>query len=1095
MASNLWLFLCLVLFAHNLIDLMSDRHQLSYKIVDRGDEFFDEDHDLNYLACTPFWVIKLFGTLTYESATQKVSARSFLNHSIASIEHKLEKTGLFRLNESFIFNGHVCFLTTKNELEEEEKPFNWFLQKYGIFSFFIYSKEKQPNFYERAFEKNDPLPSIYLRTYKQKVFGANHLLNADCSNRAHQIHHDRFTCLNRCFKELKLRAGLYRFDDKGTFNLSEILQEKRIEKREAKKQKKSLKVFSLIYNQSATEVAKDCLRRCPEKGCFWEVVITLKIDRDYYEDYLQEEGKDKLNLQQNTYVAFYSMDDFYLQLFGLLTLFTGTSILRLLHALLSMVVPVASRKIEPLLRNEKLLRIFRLVLPNLKHFLTLLGLVLVLVQGLAMVNEFRFHSSHPNRTTTLNVSSEPFSVVICFPIENYLEDEEIEEGSNSEILRNFSFQSIEEFSKNLSQLGVKDIDIFSGNKRPERKLHVSDEALFKSNKLDDKFYLFRCFRVDFDLDEKNRKKTLTYLRISFKTERREIFLIERSQNFTSGLVNFRGVFYPQKVTKIHSKSSVKSNCRDYSQEPNCGSRKNCLDRCLSTKFIEKHGSIPMNTIVNSKHLNSTWLKKNAYFNETVDTAIERECSAEFNQTDCNEVRFEEGPELSNPDVFNFWEIIFIRLSYLNIVEREMEYDPVKTLLDIIGLETILFGSNALGVLTTVLLFLCRTLQLKWRRTYRVSLILLASTGFLVHNVLVFRTIISGDLQENEFFEKPERYTLPSPILCFPIGKEVDENHRVTGEYLDDLTSEMTFKHAFDRIVYNNRTYLKELNISRLNSKKSSSFYSSPELELSYLYYYGQKCLKSDLKVNYSEEDFLLPKDKTVLKIFLDKPFANEMKYTTFLHQQADSREIGGGFNYSIGQYKSYDAYFVYKIEFEQFRIEREDQFELLKDPRRLFRQRVQVNDARTDQAIRRRFEKDHNRTTDHLPLDGHFDVEVDNELYQKHAKVITDQYAFKSLDFKQNVANTYTNVHFSPFKLKLKYPDFSFSFSFLVRRVVITNRENYTKLVVSLLNTLSLWLDICVIDMGEWLRPLFRFALYLYRLLIKTSNRLDRLRQ
>ena len=146
MASKLWLSLCLVLFAHNLMELLSDRHQLSYKIVEKGDAFFDEDRDLKYLVCTPFSFIKRFDSLNNEGVTRNVSVRSFLNYSIKSIEHQLNVTGLFHLNESHIFNSHVCFPTTKSELEENGKPFNMFLETYGTQSIFIYSKEKQPNF-------------------------------------------------------------------------------------------------------------------------------------------------------------------------------------------------------------------------------------------------------------------------------------------------------------------------------------------------------------------------------------------------------------------------------------------------------------------------------------------------------------------------------------------------------------------------------------------------------------------------------------------------------------------------------------------------------------------------------------------------------------------------------------------------------------------------------------------------------------------------------------------------------------------------------------------------------------------------------------
>ena len=1084
MVSTLWLFLCLALFAQNLIDLMSNRHQLSYKIVEQGDVLFDADHDLNYLVCTPFWKIKRENTLTYELETQIASARSFLNHSIVSIERRLKVKGLFSLNESAIFNEHVCFPTTKSELEKERMHFNKFLRVYGIQSIFIYSKEKQPNFYERAHERNNGLYSIYLRAYKKKVFKANHLLNADCSNRAHQIHHDRFTCLNRCFKKNEMSSGFYRFDDEGTFDLSELLKEKkRIAKREANKKEEALKVLWKLPTFIATEGAEDCLKRCPKRSCFWEVVISMKIDYDYYVDYLQkEEGKEKVDLQLNTYAAFYSMNDFYLQLFGLLTLFTGTSVLRLLHSILSLVLSVATRKIEPLLRNEKLLRIFRLILSNLKHVPTLLCFVLFLVQGLAMVNEFRFHSNYPNRTSSLNFSSEPFSVVICF----------IRFKADASNLRKLTFNSIEEASNSLLSERTKSIEIYSGNKRIEPKF--SDEVLFKSSKYNDSFWLSRCFRVDLDLNEKYRQMALTYLKISFSgeyREHREVFLIERHQNFTSGLVNFRGLYYPQKVTKIHSKSSVKSNCRDYSGEEGCGSRRNCLDRCLSTKFIKKHKRIPTNTIVNKNDLNPYRLIKKSTFSETVDEEVNRQCFALFNQTDCNEVRFEESPDRVNTDVSS---TVFIRLSYMNIVEREMGYDWMKTLLDIVSLQTILFGLNALGMLTTVLLFLCRVLRLKWRRAYSMFLFLLTSVGFLVHNVLVFRAIISGDLQENEFFEKLEWYSLPSPILCFPIGKEVDENYRVTGKYLDNLTGGMTFKHAFWVIRYSNRTHEKDLYIGRLNSTKSSRFYSSSELELSHFYYLTMKCFKISLKVRYREEDFFLLKDKIVLKIYLKYSFSNQMNSTIFLHQQADSKEIGGGFNLTIGKWiLDSQNHYSYGIEFEQFRIVRNDQFEILKHLKRLFQERVQVNDAKTAEAMRRRFKEDHNRTTDHLPLDGHSDVEVDNQLYEQYTKTAIDQSPFKSLNFEQNIANTYTNVAYPSFTLS--FPYFSFSFSFLVRRVVITNRENYTKLVVSLLNTLSLWVDICVIDMGAWFSRFFALALQLYLLLIKISNRLDRLRQ
>ena len=1086
MASKFWLCICLVLFAHNLKRLMNDSYLLSYKIVEEDDVFFDNT-DLNYLVCTSFWRIQQLDSLLYKPKTQMVSVKNLLNHSIASIEHRLNVSGLFRLNESYIFNGHFCFSTTKSALEDEGKPFNEFLSKYETQSIFIYSKEKQPIFYERAYEKEDNLSSIYIKSFKQKVFGENHLLNADCLNRADQIHHDRFSCLNSCFVKKKMKNGFYRFDDEGAFDLSEFFEEKQI----------------------VTKEAKNCLMECPERSCFWEVVITLKIDEDYYQDLPQDKKRKKVDLKLNTYIAFYSMNDFYLQLFSLIALFTGNSVLRLLHAIHSLAAKKIqrikkSKKLKSLkkyCKNKKILKVFRLVCPNFKHVLTLLSLVIVLVRGLIMINEFRFHSSHPNRTSTLNFSSEPFSVVVCFPIENFI-DGEIIKGRNSEILRNFSFNSIEELSKNISHFGIISIKIMAGVERIRPKLHYyPDEILFKSSKFKGQQHcLMRCFRINFsyknDKHAFNMGHNLIFLQIGFATSYKELFLIEKEQNFTTELANFRGLYFVQKVTKKYSVKSEKSNCRDYSEEPNCNSKRNCLDRCLSTKFFAKHGSIPTNTVVSKSHLNSSMLNNGVYFNETEDLAIKEECFALFVQRDCKDIFFEESPDRVTSEIDR---LITIRLSYMNNEEKEMEYERIELFLSIVSLETIFFGSNALGMLSVVLLFFGKIFKFKWYRAYNLFIFLLASAGFLYQNFQIFQGIIDSDLNENEFFSKPEQYTLPSPILCFYRTDEIrldfiDENYLFTGEYLDYLTKDyMTLKQIFSKITFvtivNNQTHEKSLDLDNLNFTSSFDFYTSSELELTHIYYLFLKCFKINLKVGYREEDFFSLRDKTVLKIYFNRTIVNQFWYVILVHQQDDFSEIGGGFEFLIGQDEKFR--FSYSIEFEMFKIVQKDKFELLKDPRRLFHKKVEVNDAKTAETMRKQF-KDMYSLTISKPLDRDFDLEVDNELFKQHAKSFLDQATFKSQNFEKKIANTYTNIHRS--STNSNHPDFSFSFSFLVREVEITNNENPSKLVVDVLNTFSLWLNVCILDMGAWLYRMFSFALHLYRLLIKIRNRLDSLR-
>ena len=121
---------------------------------------------------------------------------------------------------------------------------------------------------------------------------------------------------------------------------------------------------------------------------------------------------------------------------------------------------------------------------------------------------------------------------------------------------------------------------------------VSNEILFKNSTYSNQKFLSRCFRINFELQEIRYRTIMPLVRLEFylDTIYKELFLINKYQNFTSGIVNFRGIFSQQKVTKKILKKSKKSNCKDYSnlskllKELACDSRRNCLDRCLTIRF-------------------------------------------------------------------------------------------------------------------------------------------------------------------------------------------------------------------------------------------------------------------------------------------------------------------------------------------------------------------------------------------------------------------------------------------------------------------------------------------------------------------------------
>lgn len=72
-------------------------------------------------------------------------------------------------------------------------------------------------------------------------------------------------------------------------------------------------------------------------------------------------------------------------------------------------------------------------------------------------------------------------------------------------------------------------------------------------------------------------------------------------------------------------------------------------------------------------------------------------------------------------------------------------------------------------------------------------------------------------------------------------------------------------------------------------------------------------------------------------------------------------------------------------------------------------------------------------------------------------------------------------------------PDFKFSLSFLARHTELTNEEGYAKLIQSVLNALSIWLNICILDIYIYLNKSFDYVEKFYWYLIRLRNHLSSL--
>ena len=162
--------------------------------------------------------------------------------------------------------------------------------------------------------------------------------------------------------------------------------------------------------------------------------------------------------------------------------------------------------------------------------------------------------------------------------------------------------------------------------------------------------------------------------------------------------------------------------------------------------------------------------------------------------------------------------------------------------------------------------------------------------FSLNNILVFQSIIKGHLIKNEYFTKLDEYNLPNTIYCFKYDdSKIDKNTKLTGEYLDLLTSDLTFKSAFNEISYYNKTHLIGMIIDRLDYTTKSNFYSNSEISLTHFYYLNLKFFEIILKPFFKEEDFYFSYDKMVLEIFLNHHIKKQHAFVYFLYREKESR--------------------------------------------------------------------------------------------------------------------------------------------------------------------------------------------------------------
>ena len=525
MNSSIWYILCLYFLFFSLKLLIDDYYSVNYIVVERDDELYD--NVTIYYLCVWTKEIKEKNELNYTPAIGNVSIRTFLNYSIQIIENKIKQPNLFRLDQSYLLDNDVCFWINKTDLENS-KAVGEFIEAYYL-RLYLFSPGKKLFSFDYASDKNDGRNNFYLMVYKQKIYDKRYLTSTKCFTFEDQLSSSRLNCLNRCFVQNNLDFGFYFHDDRGQVDLGRIFGRTDQLANKSAVSKRPIKEL----NQNLAK----CLKQdCPASDCFYETYGILRVRKSYYDNILVKEKYDKIYFYSMIYRAIYSATDWWLQFFGLICLFTKTSVV----GLVSLCVHLLANKlqIKPIY--------FRLFFPKFKIALYVLGWTYVLFQAILMFDAYDFEMRYPNRTNTLNYAFEihPISLIICIPVELIMfNDSRIEENRNDEILANFTFEQIEQKTNSgLSEQIVFKAVYFGIQEMRFIWKPINEQVLFRNNSFDNRACLSRCFVVEIAVQETRYEimQPIKSLHIEFRTKYWQLYLTDEGQPFTSLTNYFKG---------------------------------------------------------------------------------------------------------------------------------------------------------------------------------------------------------------------------------------------------------------------------------------------------------------------------------------------------------------------------------------------------------------------------------------------------------------------------------------------------------------------------------------------------------------------------
>lgn len=307
---------------------------------------------------------------------------------------------------------------------------------------------------------------------------------------------------------------------------------------------------------------------------------------------------------------------------------------------------------------------------------------------------------------------------------------------------------------------------------------------------------------------------------------------------------------------------------------------------------------------------------------------------------------------------------------------------------------------------------------------------------------------------------------------------MDANVQLSGGYLSRETSNMSVARVFDRIEY-----LDEANrwvvLNRSMDGHGLSLFTDHSLaKIEEFFYLRKKCFLVRLAILYRLHQFLYRHSMEVLRLKFSDGFIRKKENLTFFTKKSGTMQTSKIVNY----YSAHDHLMHFSEEL--FELEVQDKLQLLKNPWSLFYAEHHVNDVNLYiKKVIKNFKETYRLATINLPLkESNYQLQLDDEMfvqYYRQVQQVEDESQPKNYNFKRQ----FYIIHFgNSYKLPdtyIKPFDLTFSLIFDKKKILLTSSQSYPGLILSLLNLLSIYLNLSVLDLQNYfgrIRPLFSFT-------------------